>query len=103
MYHTQGPSRKGDRLVVDTTPSVRQKSGPGQRDFWDSLLDEGSEDGGDEDNWEARLQSLKHIKVAHVPVPSGIIEQTQSESLLHLLKDFCRCTCLAKGVLGTRN
>lgn len=35
-----------------------------QRDFWDSLLDEGSDDGGEEDNLEARLQSLQHIKAS---------------------------------------
>ena len=44
---------------------MRQKAS--QRDFWDSLLDEGSVEGDDEDNLEARLQSLRHIKVAPCP------------------------------------
>ena len=59
----QSVSKRSDRIVLDTViaPSVRQKAT--QRDFWDSLLDEGSIEGDDEDNLEARLQSLRHIKV----------------------------------------
>ena len=61
----QSVSKRSDRIVLDTVmpPAVRQKAGSVQRDFWDSLLDEGSDECEDEDNLEARLQSLKHIKV----------------------------------------
>lgn len=53
-----------DRIILDTAihPSVRQKAS--QRDFWDSLLDEGSDEAEEDDDLEARLQSLRHIKVA---------------------------------------
>lgn len=83
----QSVSKRSDRIVLDTViaPSVRQKAT--QRDFWDSLLDEGSIEGDDEDNLEARLQSLRHIKVARLLVSPRTILQIDSRCVFQSLHD----------------